>query len=385
MSLEIEAVSTLAGVDPAQWNALAGPEPFMRHAFLHTLQATGCAAPRTGWQPHHLLVREGEGGPLRAACVAWLKRHSRGEFVFDQGWAEAYQRHGLAYYPKLVVAAPFTPVTGPRLLAQDDEAKALLARALVALARQAQASSVHVLFPDDDDRRVLEQVGYMVREGVQFHWRNEGHASYDAFLATMSHDKRKKLKQDRKKVDAAGIRFRWLEADAIGEAELVFAQRCMEDTYARHWGQGRPYLSLDFFRQWHAAEPQRLLMVLAERAGAPLACALNVKGDGVLYGRYWGALEFVPGLHFEACYAQAIAWCIERGFHTFEGGAQGEHKMARGLTPVRTHSAHWIADERFAAAVGDFLRQEALAIGDYVEQLAASSPFKAAAPTPAPD
>jgi predicted N-acyltransferase len=375
MPLEIEAVGSLDEVDPAAWDALAGSEPFMRHAFLRLLQSTGCASPRTGWQPHYLLVKDGD--QLKGACTAYLKRHSRGEFVFDHAWAEAYQRHGLAYYPKMVVAAPFTPVTGPRLLANDDEAKALLARALVALARQTEVSSVHVLFPDDTDRRVLQDVGYLVREGVQFHWRNHGFESFEGFLATMSHDKRKKLKQDRKKVDAAGIGFRWLEGDDIGERELAFFQRCQEDTYARHWGQGRPYLSQDFFRQWHAAEPGRLLLVLAERDAQPVACALNVKGDGVLYGRYWGATEFVPGLHFEACYAQAIAWCIANGFHTFEGGAQGEHKMARGLEPVRTFSAHWIADERFAAAVSDFLQQEALAIGDYVEGLAASSPFKA--------
>jgi predicted N-acyltransferase len=375
MPLEIEAVGTLDAVDPAQWNALAGPEPFMRHAFLRALQTTGCASARTGWQPHYLLVKD--GGTLVAACPAYLKRHSRGEFVFDQAWAQAYQQHGLAYYPKLVVAAPFTPVTGPRLLARDAESKSLLARALVALARQTEVSSVHVLFPSDDDRQVLEDAGYLVREGVQFHWRNAGWADAHAFLASMSHDKRKKLKQDRKKVDAAGITFRWLEGADIGEAELAFCQRCMEDTYARHWGQGRPYLSQDFFRRWHAAEPDRLLLVLAERKGQPVAMALNAKGNGVLYGRYWGSTEFVPGLHFEACYGQAIAWCIQRGFHTFEGGAQGEHKMARGLEPVRTFSAHWIADERFAAAVSDFLRQEAVGIGDYVESLAASSPFKA--------
>jgi predicted N-acyltransferase len=375
MRLEIEAVNDLDDVDEAAWNALAGKEPFMRHAFVRLLQSTGCASPRTGWQPHYLLVKD--GNTLVGASTAYLKRHSRGEFVFDHAWAEAYQRHGLAYYPKLVVAAPFTPVTGPRLLARDAQSKALLAKALIALARQTGVSSVHVLFPDEADRQVLENVGYLVRDGVQFHWRNHGFDDFDAFLATMSHDKRKKLKQDRKKVDAAGIRFRWLEGPDIGQAQLAFCQHCMEDTYARHWGQGRPYLSLDFFRQWHAAEPQRLLMVMAERDGQPVACALNVKGEGVLYGRYWGTTEFVPGLHFEACYAQAIGWCIASGFHTFEGGAQGEHKMARGLEPVRTSSAHWIADQRFAAAVSDFLRQEAMAIGDYVDTLAASSPFKA--------
>ena len=372
MPFDIEITASLSAVSAAQWNLLAGDDPFTQHGFLQLLQDTDCAVPDTGWTPCHVLLRE--QGALQAAAPAYLKTHSRGEFVFDQSWAQAYHQHGLDYYPKLVVAAPFTPVAGPRLLAGNPAYRPILIQALLALAKQAQASSIHVLFPAEEDLAALKEAGFMVRESVQFHWRNAGYADMDAFLATMAQEKRKKFNQDRKKIQAAGLSFSWLEGEALDEDALQFFYRCYQNTYDRHWG--KPYLSLDFFRRWHQSAPHTLMRVLAHREGVPVACALNVRGQNVLYGRYWGCTEPVPGLHFETCYGQAIAYCIDRGLALFEGGAQGEHKMSRGLLPVKTFSAHWVADRRFASAIADFLERETQAVGDYIEVLGQSSPFK---------
>ena len=372
MPLKIEIAPSLGAVPAAEWNALAGANPFTQHHFLHLLQETACAAPHTGWTPCHVLLRE--QGVLQGAVAAYLKTHSRGEFVFDQSWAQAYQQHGLDYYPKLVVSVPFTPVAGPRLLASKPAHQALLIRGLMALAQQAQASSIHVLFPAEQDLAALKDAGFMVRESVQFHWRNAAYADMDTFLATMAQEKRKKFKQDRKKVQTAGITFSWLEGDELDSEALQFFYRCYQNTYERHWG--KPYLSLEFFLRLHQQEPNTLMLVLAHRQGVPVACALNVRGDDVLYGRYWGCVEQVPGLHFETCYAQSIAYCIDRGLQWFEGGAQGEHKMSRGLLPVKTFSAHWVADPRFAEAIAEFLQREIRAVEDYVEVLEQSSPFK---------
>jgi len=304
----------------------------------------------------------------------YLKRHSRGEYVFDHSWAQAFEQHGIRYYPKLLSAIPFTPVTGPRLLARTLEDKRLLALGAVQLAKQLEVSSLHILFPCDDNRKVLEEIGYMLRSGVQFHWGNEGYADFEAFLATMNQEKRKKLRQDSKKVAAAGITFRWLRGSEIKNTDLRFFYRCYELTYQAHWSS--PYLTKEFFRRLHAEMPESLLLVLAERDGSPVASALNVIGDNVLYGRYWGTTEFVSGLHFETCYAQAIRWCIANGVESFEGGAQGEHKMARGLLPTPTYSAHWISDSRFSAAISDFLERETSTIEDYKAELGEHAPFR---------
>lgn len=372
MPLKLEIVPSLSAVPAAEWNALAGANPFTQHHFLQLLEASACATPDTGWTPCHVLLRE--QGILQGAAPAYLKTHSRGEFVFDQAWAQAYQQHGLDYYPKLVVSVPFTPVAGPRLLASQPAHQALLIQGLMALAQQVQASSIHVLFPAEPDLAALQEAGFMVRENVQFHWRNANYADMDAFLATMAQEKRKKLKQDRKKVQAAGITFSWLEGEALKPEMLQFFYRCYQNTYQRHWG--KPYLSLEFFLRWHQQAPNALLLVLAQRQGVPVACALNVRGENVLYGRYWGCIEQVPGLHFETCYAQSIAYCIEHRIEWFEGGAQGEHKISRGLLPVKTFSAHWVADARFAEAIAEFLQRETQAVEDYVEELEQSSPFK---------
>jgi predicted N-acyltransferase len=365
-------VNSLKEVSRDDWQALAGKNPFMSYDFLELLEASGCASPKTGWMPLYLLLEE--DGELIGAAAAYLKSHSRGEYVFDQGWAEAFERNGLSYYPKLLVSVPFTPVTGPRLLAKSDEARALVARALVSVAVEQKLSSLHILFVEEQDRLALEEAGFMMREAVQFHWTNDSYWTFDVFLASLSHDKRKKLKQDRKSVAKAGITFRWLTGADLTQDHLKFFYACYVHTYKEHWSS--PYLTLAFFLELHERRPDMMMLVLAERDGEPVACALNVIGDSTLYGRYWGTTEFVSGLHFETCYMQSIEFCIARGVQRFEGGAQGEHKMARGLMPVRTHSAHWVADRRFAEAIEDFLGQETKAIEGYVEQLEGSSPFK---------
>lgn len=369
----VELVDDLGAVDPSDWDGLAAGNPFVTHAFLHGLHATGCAVRRTGWQPTYLIMRR--GGRLVGAMPLYVKAHSRGEYVFDHAWAEAFERHGLPYYPKLLCAVPFTPVGGPRLLAASHEDRVLLARAAIEVARQAGVSSLHVLFPREDDRRALREAGYMMREGVQFHWRNAGYADFDAFLSAMSHDKRKKIRQDRKKVAQAGVGFRHLRGKAITAEHLDFFYRCYASTYANHWS--RPYLNPEFFSLWHEAMPDAWLLIVAERGGEPIACALNVSGGDTLYGRYWGCVEFVPGLHFETCYMQAIDYCITQGISVFEGGAQGIHKMSRGLLPVPTWSAHWIADERFASAIADFLERETDGMNQYLDELESHTPFKA--------
>lgn len=368
----VSVSQSLEAVPEAAWDALTDGNPFVSHRFLSLLGQTGCAVPGTGWHPQFLLLRRGD--ELVGAAPCYLKTHSRGEFVFDQAWAHAFEQHGLAYYPKLLIAAPFTPVQGPRLLARDDEARAALAEGIARLCEASQTSSAHVLFVQAQDREALAAAGFLVREGVQFHWHNEGYASPDEFLARLSHDKRKKLRQDSRYVAEAGITYEWLEGEALTEAHLAFFYGCYENTYREHGS--RPYLSLAFFQRAHAERVLHLVLVLASRDGRPVACALNVRGEGALYGRYWGAVEFVRGLHFETCYMQSIAYCIARGVKLFEGGAQGEHKIARGLMPTRTFSAHWVADRRFAEAIGDFLARETTAIDGYVEQLAQASPFK---------
>ena len=374
-SLRLTIETDLSRIDAHAWDALAGDQPFLRHAFLCALHETECAAPASGWAPHYLALWRGDA--LAAAVPLYLKSHSRGEYVFDYAWADAFQRHGMRYYPKLLAAIPFTPVTGPRLLASNDEDRATLVRGLVAFAEEIKVSSLHVLFPSDADMRVLREAGFMVRESVQFHWTNPGYADFDAFLAMMSHDKRKKIRQDRKKVAAAGVSFRWLRGAEIGPAELGFFYDCYCRTYFQHGNP--PYLNRNFFERAHREQPDAFVLVLAERDGEPVAVALNLAGGDALYGRYWGATEYVPGLHFETCYMQSIAYCIAHGIKRFEGGAQGEHKMARGLLPTPTWSAHWVAHPGFADAIQNFLDEETSAVTDYLGELESHTPFKGSA------
>jgi uncharacterized protein len=369
-------------IDAAAWDALlaqqAEPVPFMRHAHLLALHDSASAVAETGWTPQFLTLEL--NGTLAAACPLYAKAHSYGEYVFDWAWADAYRRHGLRYYPKWLLALPFTPVPGTRLLARDDDARSALVQTLTALAEGSKLSSAHALFLTAADADALAAAGWMLRRGVQFHWQQDAAApaaDFTALLAAMTRDKRKKIQQERRRVAEAGVVFRVLEGAAIGEADWRFFHACYERTYAEH--HSTPYLTLAFFLAMARTMPEHWLMFVAERDGRAIAASLVAidRARGAAWGRYWGALEDVPCLHFEACYYQPLAWCLAEGFNRFEGGAQGEHKMARGLLPVGTVSAHWLRDARFADAVGEFLGSESEQMERYVEALGGHSPFKA--------
>ena len=365
----LDSIDDVAGPD---WDALAGGQPFVRHAFLRALESSGCASARTGWRPRHLTLWQDDR--LIGALPLYEKSHSRGEFVFDWAWAEAYARHGQRYYPKLVCSVPFSPIPGARLLAPDPPARRTLVGALTGFARHADVSSLHILFADANDTALLEAAGLQIRHAVQFHWHNAGWPDFDGFLDSLARDKRKKIRQERRRVRDAGVTFRHLRGAQIGEADWHFFLRCYANTY--HQRGQQPYLNLAFFLELARSMPENLLLFVAERAGRPIAAALDICDAQALYGRYWGELEHVPLLHFEACYYQGIEWCIDHGIGRFEGGAQGEHKLARGLLPVRTASAHWIRDPRFADAIERHLDHESLAVAEYVSELEAHAPFR---------
>ena len=335
------------------------------------MHETGCASARTGWLPQYLTLHR--AGALAGAMPLYLKSHSRGEYVFDWAWADAYERHGLAYYPKLLAAIPFSPVGAHKLLAVDDAARAALAQAALACAHE--TSSLHVLFPSELERAHFADQGMMLRHGVQFHWANDSYRDFEDFLARFGHDKRKKINQERRKVRDAGIEFARKTGADIREEDWAFFNRCYRTTYREH--HSSPYLSLDFFRRIGAEIPEHTLLVIAYRAGQPIASAFNLYSPDVLYGRYWGSVEFHPALHFETCYYQALEFCIERKIGRFEGGAQGEHKLARGFMPEKTYSAHWLKHPQFADAVEKFLQREAQGIAGYVDALREHAPYKA--------
>ncbi|WP_321937413.1 GNAT family N-acetyltransferase [Burkholderia cepacia] len=381
-------LSSPAEVPADEWNALlardAQPTPFLRHEFLDALHVARCAVDDTGWSPHFVTLTDERTGRLAAAAPVYAKQHSYGEYVFDWAWADAYQRNDLPYYPKLLCAVPFTPVQGTRLLAADDDARRRLAATLLAFAEQSDVSSLHVLFPTGDEAALLESMGMMLREGVQFHWINDGYRHFDDFLGTLEQKKRKNIRAERRKVHEAGVTFRRLTGDQITDADWRFFSRCYRQTYREHYSS--PYLNLDFFRTIGATMPENLLLVIAEAGGQPIASALAVyrrgeNGGGTLYGRYWGAVEHVPCLHFETAYYQLLEFCIEAGLDTFEGGAQGEHKLARGFLPTVTHSAHWLAHPAFSDAVARFLERETEHIHAYVDELREHDPFRRGAGT----
>ena len=399
-------------IDARAWNALlenqSQPTPFMRHEYLAALQDSGSATTQTGWAAHFITLWQGD--VLLAACPLYLKNHSYGEYVFDFAWARAYQEHGLAYYPKAVVAVPFTPVPGMRLLARDAAARTALVVALRDWCAQQGMSSLHLLFGSAEDMAACSAAGWMLRHTVQFHWENvaphaepallpgaqqdnlkadAGYASFDAFLASLSQEKRKKIRQERRRVADAGVQFRWARGSDIAPADWDFFYRCYERTYLEHGNA--PYLSRDFFQRMQDTLPQAWVLFVAERAGHPIATSLiavsaqPISSEGkkdpnspapVAYGRYWGALERVDCLHFEACYYQPLQWCIAHGVQRFEGGAQGEHKMARALLPVQASSAHWLAHPAFANAVENFLEREGAGVSHYLEHLQSRSPFR---------
>lgn len=354
------------------WTELTADHPCLRYEFFQALHGSGCASVKTGWEPTFILAWRGE--QLVGAMPLYRKHHSYGEYVFDWAWADAYHRHGLEYYPKLLAAIPFTPVTGPRLIGNDPAVLSGLLEQALALVKRWRLSSLHILLPSSTQIPLMEQHGMMLRKGIQFHWHNNDYAEFEDFLKTLSHDKRKKIQQERRKVNAAGIRFRHLTGKQTTPADWALFYRCYINTYREHHSQ--PYLTQDFFLRLNDAMSENLLLILAERDNRPIATALNIYNQHTLYGRYWGALEYHPGLHFETCYYQTMSFCIANHIQLFEGGAQGEHKLARGFMPVTTWSAHWLAHPAFARAIEDFLDEEGAAIDEYSEVLHQHSPFK---------
>ncbi len=367
----------LDALPPECWNELAGSQPLLSHAFFTALHDTGCATVATGWQPRFLTAWR--AGTLVGALPLYAKMHSYGEYVFDWGWADAYRRHGRRYYPKLVAAVPFTPVPGPRLLAPDAVTRhALLDRARAAVAG-GEYSSLHVLFTDEPGASEGAAAGMVVRRGLQFHWTNPGYADFADFLAAFSHDKRKKVNQERRKLAEAGVTFVRKCGDEITPADWRFFHACYERTYRAH--HSTPYLSAAFFRRIGRTLAQHLMMVVGMRAGAPICAALDVYDHEALWGRYWGTNEFVSGLHFEACYYQAIEFCIERRIARFEGGAQGVHKLARGLLAVPTQSLHEIGDPAFATAIAEYCAREEVDVAHTRDELAEGSPYREPGPS----
>lgn len=370
-----------AAVEATSWDALlsaqAQPTPFLSHAYLSALHTSGSATAATGWLPQIITIHHGD--VLVGATVAWLKSHSYGEYVFDWAWADAYERHGLAYYPKLLCAVPFTPVPGSRLLATDASVRRMLVDALQALAQQAGLSSVHLLFPDPLDAQTAREAGWLMRSGVQFHWQQRADQPWNHFgdyLGSLQREKRKKIQQERRKVQEAGVSFEIVEGPAISPDLWDFFYHCYTLTYRAH--RSTPYLSRHFFTRMAHSMPQHWLMFVATRAGKRIAASLLGidRNSGVAWGRYWGATEEVPCLHFEACYYQPLAWCLAQGFVRFEGGAQGEHKMARGLLPVATQSAHWLAHPEFSRAIEDFLAREGAGVEAWMGDLKERNPFR---------
>ena len=368
---------TLDAIPAADWDALhAGDNPFVSHAFLSGLERHGCLRPAWGWTPHHAtLWRDGR---LVAAAPGYLKDNSHGEFVFDQAWAHAYQRAGLDYYPKWLLAVPYSPVTGPRLLARDDADRQALAAALAARADDDGLSSLHANFHPADEDAAFDDDTWLLREDVQFHWHNAGWPDFDAFLAALQPKKRKNLRQERERVRRAGFRFRVLHGDEAGDDDLAAMHGFYLRTFADYGNH--PALTLDFFRHLATAMPRQLVLVLADLGGEPVAGALCLRGGDTLFGRYWGATVQSPGLHFETCYHQGIDYCLREGLARFEPGAQGEHKVARGFLPVLTRSRHHLREPMFRAAVADWCVQERRHARRYHAAVMAHSPYRDADP-----
>jgi len=374
----LKIIENIADIPAADWDTLAGSDPFISHAYLHALQQSGCATAQFGWQAQFITLwqdgMQGQDNHLLGAMPLYLKTNSYGEHVFDFAWADAYRQNGLRYYPKLVCMVPFTPVTGTRLLAESDETRVRLLDTALQLAKDTGVSSLHCLFLNEVDAQLTQSTGMLLRQDVQFHWCNAGYNNFDDYLAALSRDKRKRIKQDRRHVQNAGITVQCVTGDIATREQWAFFASCYMHTRATH--HSPPALNEDFFLRIGAALSQNTLLVIASREGKMIASALCLYTDEVLYGRSWGAFEFHPGLHFEACYYQAIEFCIAHGIKTFEGGAGGEHKLARGFLPVTTRSAHWLEHPRFAHAVKDYLQRETDAIAEYVEELNTHSPFK---------
>jgi predicted N-acyltransferase len=359
----------VAAIDAGRWDALAGGDPFLSHAFLSALEDSGSVGPETGWSPAPILI-EDQTGTLAAAAPAYLKSHSQGEYVFDHGWADAYERAGGRYYPKLQVAVPFTPVPGPRLLGHFPQQ---LLAAAEAVTVQNGLSSAHITFIDDADAAECERRGWLIRHGIQYHWLNRGYGDFEDFLAALTSRKRKAIRKERSEA-REGLEFAALRGCEIGAAEWDAMWAFYQDTGSRKWG--RPYLTRDFFDRIGETMGDRLLLLLAYRNGQPIAGALNFVGPDTLYGRYWGTVDEVPFLHFELCYYQAIEWAIEHRLSSVQAGAQGEHKLARGYQPVISRSAHFLADPGLRRAVATFLDGERQGIATEAEWEHAALPYR---------
>jgi predicted N-acyltransferase len=376
-TVTVRVVDSIAAVDRAAWDACAGPDnPFVCHDFLEALESSGCATRRTGWLPQHLVLEAAEG--VAGVMPLYLKSHSQGEYVFDHGWAQAWERAGGSYYPKLQSCSPFSPVPGPRLLArpgvQAQAVRRALAEAAIELAQRHGVSSLHVTFPQQDDWEVLGDAGFLQRTGEQFHWRNDGYRDFDQYLEALASRKRKAVRKERREAVAAGLEIVALSGlDLRDEHWDAFFEFYM-DTGGRKWG--RPYLNRAFFALLHERMADKVVLVMARRAGRWIAGALNLRGTTTLYGRNWGCIEQHPCLHFEVCYYQAIDYAIRHGLQTVEAGAQGEHKLARGYLLTPTYSAHWIGDPNFRRAVADFLKRERQEVAATIDYYATHSPYR---------
>ncbi len=376
----LEILDHLSAVSAADWNALLSVDagPFLRYEFLSALEETGCVGDNTGWQVAHLVLKQ--ASKLVGAMPLYLKRHSYGEFVFDWSWAQAYEQQGLNYYPKVLCAIPFTPVQGSRILCRADSSATEIRKVLIAglksLLTDNDLSSAHILFPMPNEVAHLKEQGFLLRDSVQFHWHNQDFQNFEQFLSVLTMKRRKNIRREREQVAKEAIRFRHVPGKDSSDLDWEFFFECYQNTYLEH--HSSPYLSESFFKLWVKQMPENLHLILAERNGIAIAASLLVvdQQSSKAYGRYWGALERIPCLHFETAYYQAIEYCIKEGIQTFEGGAQGEHKMARGFLPTTLQSAHFIKDPRFAKAIGHFLDREHQGIGAYVDELAEHSPLK---------
>ncbi|MEO1694286.1 MAG: GNAT family N-acetyltransferase [Pseudomonadota bacterium] len=385
-AVTIRVLESIDAIAPEAWDRCAVPDPahanpFVRHAFLKTLEDARCVSARTGWMPHHLVLER--DGDVLGCAPAYLKFHSQGEYVFDYGWADAFERAGGRYYPKLQLAVPFTPVPGPRLLVADgldaEQNRNYLAAAAVEVARQRKLSSVHVTFLSEPEWHALGDIGFLQRTDQQFHWTNNDYEDFDGFLGDLVSRKRKAVRKERATAVSGGLEIEWVRGADITEAHWDAFYEFYEDTGSRKWG--RPYLNRKFFSQLSAAMPDACLLILAKRGDAYIAGALNMIGGDCLYGRYWGCTEHHPCLHFEICYYQAIDYAIAAGLSRVEAGAQGEHKLARGYLPTPTYSAHWIADGGFRRAVADYLDHEREHVDQTIEALSEYAPFRRGDPS----
>lgn len=372
-AFSLEIITSINDIVASDWDALTDGTPLISHAFLSALENSASIGQGTGWMPHSLIFKQ--NNQLVGAMPLYLKSHSYGEYVFDWAWADAYQRSGLDYYPKLLSAIPFSPITSSRLLSHEPEVQLLMIKALENVLRENQLSSAHILFPDENSATQLEVAGWLKRTGIQFRWQNKCYQNFEDFLTTLSHDKRKKIHQERKKIAQAGVVCRQIKGINATEDDWDFFYQCYNNTYREH--HSTPYLTRPFFELIGKNMPQYILLIVAEISGNPVACTLNIYNQHTLYGRYWGAVKFISGLHFELCYYQAQQFCIAENITYFEGGAQGEHKLARGFEPRPTCSFHKISHPDFESAIQQFLDKEGEGVAAYTSELEERAPFKA--------